>query len=140
MIITTSLEKALSQLKISLDYANSTSSKTDPSLYAQFRSACIQSFEFSFELVCKLIKKYVVKVSTDAALINTLSYPDLIRKALQLGVLQSSLKVWLEYRDARNSTSHTYDESIADKVFEKIPEFYQEALSVVVFLKSHNVD
>lgn len=140
MIITASLEKALSQLKISLDYAATYDCSNDPTLHAQFISAAIQSFEYSFELVFKLIKKYIIAAVTDATLINSLSYADLIRKALQLGVLKSSLKIWLEYRDARNSTSHTYDEEIANQVFEKIPEFYNEAIIVLNFLKSKNVN
>jgi hypothetical protein len=50
-----SFEKALTQLRRSLDYLVSPMAQDDPLLYPQFRAASIQAFEFSYALSVKMI-------------------------------------------------------------------------------------
>lgn len=44
-------------------------------------------------------------------------------------------ELWMEFIEARNNTSHSYDEEIAARVFVKINEFLPEAKQLLVRLQ-----
>ncbi len=85
------------------------------------RDACIQRFEYSYELAHKMLRRYLA--ASEPAGIQELSFPDLIRLGYERGLLAQSWDVWKAFRDARNATSHAYDEAKANSVVEKTPEF-----------------
>ena len=68
-----------------------------------------------------------------------MAFPDLIRTGYEKGVLLSSWDKWHEFRDARNETSHTYDEAKAQLVFAKLPEFRNELRFLLEKLKERAV-
>lgn len=119
--------KALEQLEQSLAYYYSEMVQKDPGLVRQLRAAAIQAFEFSYELSWKMIKRYLQMTEPNPNEIETLSFPDLIRTACERGLLQSDVVIWKEFRHDRSLTSHTYDDSKAQEVFENIPTFLKEA-------------
>ncbi len=45
---------------------------------------------------------------------------------------------WDSYRTARGSTSHAYNEELADRVFQGIPEFLDEARYLLKQLQEKN--
>jgi uncharacterized protein with HEPN domain len=49
--------------------------------------------------------------------------------------LLNSWDIWKKYREGRNETSHTYDETKAEQVFEKIEDFVGEARYLLVALE-----
>lgn len=109
------LEKALMQLDEGIQTPEAQSKlKID---------ACIQRFEYSIELAWKLLRvilksKGVVK-----------EYPkDVIRSAYQ-GNLINDEEGWLEMLDDRNATSHTYDEDLANDIYEHIKERHAPLLN-----------
>ena len=118
--------KALKQLETSLHFFNSKESKSDLALHMQFRAATIQGFEFSFELAIKMIRRQLSLMITDQQLLAQATFADIIRMAADAGLV-TDVKSFLAYRDARNRTSHTYDEMTADQVVEIIPSFFKEA-------------
>ena len=75
----TSFEKAVEQLQTSLDYYNSGLAKKDHGIAAQFRSACIQGFEYSYESSWKMLKRYLEMTEPSAEEIDQMSFPNLIR-------------------------------------------------------------
>ncbi len=85
------------------------------------RDACIQRFEYSYELTHKMLRRYLE--ATEPAEVHQLSFPNLIRLGYERGLLEQSWDVWTKFRDARNATSHAYDEAKASDVVEKIPSF-----------------
>lgn len=89
--------------------------------------ACIQRFEYTYELAHKTIRRYLEMSEPSASVIKDFSFPTLIRLAYERGLLQLELVHWKEFRDARNLTSHTYDERKAADVFKGIPKFLNEA-------------
>ena len=91
-----------------------------------FRDACIQRFEFSIELAWKISRK-IMGTSSQAP--NTV-----IREMAQNNLIDDP-KVWFEFIDARNKTSHTYDEDIARQVYAVILKFIPEAKKLLVHLK-----
>jgi uncharacterized protein YbaR (Trm112 family) len=56
------------------------------------------------------------------------------------GLLQSELSVWKRFRQDRSITSHTYDDTKAQEVFEHIPLFLKEAECLLANLQKRNND
>ena len=68
---------------------------------------------------------------------DSLTFNETIRKANQMGLLLSNLEKWTEYRQKRNLTSHTYEESIANSVVNVVKDFQQDAKFLLNKLKKH---
>ena len=97
---------------------------------AIIRDAAIQRFEYTFELSWKILKRYF-KVNNHLDIFNI---KDIFREGGNQGLIENVEK-WFEYLEARNLTSHTYDENIAEKVYEKAQEFEKAALFLLDQLK-----
>jgi nucleotidyltransferase substrate binding protein (TIGR01987 family) len=114
------LEKAILQLETGIKEYEQTP-KSD-----LLRDGVIQRFEYTYELAWKTLKRFLEISQPSLAVIDQLSFPVLIRTAWEQGLLHSSWDVWKKFRDARNQTSHAYDEKKAQKVFSIIPLFLNE--------------
>lgn len=122
--VITPLEKALGQLEKSLKYLESPESVADPELREQFRAAVIQAFEFSFELSWKFIKRYLEQFSIEK--VDGFTAKQLFRVAHEQGLIQN-VDAWFKYLEKRNLTSHTYDGTVAERVYEGAKEFLGDA-------------
>ena len=91
------------------------------------RDACIQRFEFTYEVSHKMLRRYLEATSANPAEFDAMSFQDLIRTGSERGLLLSDWSRWKVFRTARSITSHTYDETKAREVFAIIPEFLAEA-------------
>jgi len=131
------LEKALDQLRKSLDFLNSPMAKKDAALYAQFRGASIQAFEYSYELAIKMIRRQLAQIVSNPQDLAQSTFADLIRSAADAGLLRD-VKNFLVYRDARNRTNHTYEEDTAEDVVKVIPDFSKEASFLVEQLRKRH--
>lgn len=127
-----SLEKALKSLQRAVD--RSQKAKEDEEL----RDAVIQRFEYSYELSWKMMKRMLEQESVNPSEIDTLSFRDLLREAAEKGFIQE-IEPWFEYREARNRTSHTYDEESAKEVYESALRFFPEANALLEKLKQRNL-
>jgi len=131
-----SLNNAINQLRSSLDYAASPMAREDAKLFQQFRNSAIQCFEFSFELSIKLLRRQLEQFES-AAVIDRLPYRDLIRVGFERGLIDEPV-VWFHFRDQRNATAHTYDESKAAAVFLALPAFLHSAEQLYQQLRALN--
>jgi len=91
------------------------------------RDASIQRFEYTYDSAWKTLKRYMEQSAAEAETLDALPFPDLIRAGNEQSLLRSDWTVWKEFRNARNTTSHTYDENKAREVFSQIPAFLEEA-------------
>lgn len=83
------------------------------------RDGVIQRFEFSAELAWKTLREYLIEQGyTD---IN--SPKSVMKTAFSDGLLKDE-NGWLEILEARNITSHVYDENTAAAVFNNIKKIY----------------
>lgn len=81
--------------------------------------ASIQRFEFCIELFWKALKRLLSDLGQEA------TYPkEILREAYQ-GNLINDEQAWLAMLTDRNLTSHTYNEELADQIYEKIKTHYQ---------------
>jgi nucleotidyltransferase substrate binding protein (TIGR01987 family) len=133
----TPLEKALAQLRRSLDYLKSPMAKGDPLLYEQFRAASIQAFEYSYELSIKMIRRQLAQIIANPQELSQMSFADLLRTAADAGLVKD-VKPFLIYRDARNQTSHTYDEQTAEEVIKATDGFYSDAVFLLDRIRKRN--
>jgi nucleotidyltransferase substrate binding protein (TIGR01987 family) len=128
-----SLTKAFAQFEAGL---NALAENPENTL---MRDGVIQRFEFTYELSHKLLKRYLEMTSPSGATIDQMAFPDLIRTGYEKGVLLSSWDKWLQFRKARNETSHTYDEAKAQLVLAKLPDFRDEVRFLLEKLKERAV-
>ncbi len=91
------------------------------------RDACIQRFEYSYELATKMLRRFLANTESVPVEITELSFPDLIRLGSKRGLLLHDWEKWSEYRTARNITSHTYDRKKANQVIALLPDFFTDA-------------
>jgi nucleotidyltransferase substrate binding protein (TIGR01987 family) len=91
-----------------------------------YRDAVIKRFEFTFEVAQSLLRRFVTAYSVNLKQREQLTFPTLIRTGSQDGVLRGGYDVWHRFRDARNRTSHAYNEDQAVAVVEAVPGFLDE--------------
>ena len=132
------MEDAVAQLEDGLVQYDSDIVREFPQIRNQMRAGAIQAFEFTYELSVGMIKRYLEQVSANPAEIDELSFQDLIRRAGQQGLVRSELDAWMRYRANRGTTSHTYSEERAERVFRGIPEFLEEARHLLRELQAKN--
>ncbi len=128
--------KAINQLQQSLTCYHSDIVQQHEDLIQQMRAAAIQAFEFTYELAWKMLKRYLMLTEPNPNEIEEMSFSDLIRTACERGLLQSELSVWKSFRRDRSITSHTYDDTKAQEVFEHIPAFLKEAQDLLSSLQA----
>jgi nucleotidyltransferase substrate binding protein (TIGR01987 family) len=90
------------------------------------RAGVIQSFEYTYELSVKMLKRRLRLDAESRAVIDTAGFRDLIRMGGQRGLV-SSVEAWFAFRDLRNETAHTYNVVKAEQVAAEMPTFIAEA-------------
>ena len=133
----TSLISALSQLQKSLGYLNSDLAKNDHELYLQFRAATIQAFEYTYELSWKMIKRWVAFNVSPEMSEPLYSRKELFRQAAKEGLIKDPIP-WFKYHEARNISSHTYQESTAAKVVTFAPGLAEDVRFLLDELDKRN--
>jgi len=79
------------------------------------RDSAIQRFEFTFELAWKTLKAFLEEQG-----ITVYSPRDSFKGAFQTGLIDEE-PTWLETIELRNLTTHTYNESTAEEIYDALP-------------------
>jgi len=100
------------------------------------RSGVIQNFEFTYELSWKFVQRWIRlnKTPEDA---DTRTRKDLFRMAAHYRLISDPIP-WFEYGEARNITSHTYDEVKAKSVYDVAVRFIDDAKYLLKQLEISN--
>lgn len=133
MLDLTPLEKALAALERGL--LRATAAPDDEEL----RDACIQRFEFTFELAWKMLKRRLERDLPNAQSVDAMSYRVLIRTGAEQGLLEN-VEAWFVYREKRNMTSHTYDAAKAAEVFRALPAFQDDVRILLSRLQQRGLE
>ncbi len=102
-------------------------------------AGAIQKFEFVYELSLKMMKRQLQQEAINNDDVGGYGFKDILREALRLGLINDMSK-WVEYRDMRNITSHTYDQQKADAVYSRISDFLEQSRFLVEQLRQRNQD
>ena len=90
------------------------------------RDSLVQRYEYTYELAYKTIKMCLEEESFYGADVREMSFQNIIRYALETGLLREELEKWAFFRKARNVTSHTYASSSANDVLLVVDDFVKE--------------
>jgi nucleotidyltransferase substrate binding protein (TIGR01987 family) len=80
------------------------------------RDSAIQRFEFTLDLSWKMLKSFLEEKK---GLVST-SPKECFREAYRQGVIEYDDE-WLKLVDRRNETVHTYQEEMAEKIYNQLP-------------------
>lgn len=116
-----SFHDALASLQRALTRWQATGSQDE-----ELRDACIQRFEYTFELGWKMLKRRLELDLADARSVDAMSFRDLMRSGGERGLVRD-VDAWMVFRDKRNITSHTYNAAKAADVAAVIPAFTEHA-------------
>lgn len=99
------------------------------------RDAAIQRFEFTYEVCWRMMRRHL----RWAGVVDTelMGRRELFREAARHGLITDPLR-WIEHHDARNATSHNYDEANAQAVFVRIAGFYEDARHLLAQLNQRH--
>lgn len=95
------------------------------------RDGVIQRFEVAVDVSQKLMRRVLLEIfRIEPARVHK----DTAREAAAMGLIADA-EAWIEHINARNATSHTYDNAKADRVFQSIPGFLPDARDLLARLK-----
>ncbi len=100
------------------------------------QAGVIQNFEFTYELSWKYMKRWLA-INIGNAYVDGISRKELFRISAE-NLLIADVAAWLKYHEARNITSHTYNENTALEVFAIAKEFLQDAQNLYQNLEAKN--
>lgn len=135
VILLDSLKKAVSSLEAVLDRTNDVEyMKTFDAVTRQaLRAGAIQNFEFTYELCWKYMKRWLA-YNVGQSEVEGLSRRGLFRMAAEYLIIDD-VEQWIHYHQARNLTSHTYNQETADEVYDVITPFLSDAQVLVKALE-----
>ncbi|HEX7063442.1 MAG TPA: nucleotidyltransferase substrate binding protein [Bacillales bacterium] len=91
----------------------------------------IQRFAFTIELYWKTLKRML-----EFEGLQTSSPKQSLKQAYQLHWIDDEQK-WLDMLKDRNRTSHTYDENLANEIYQRLKGYYPEMRKTYTFLYEH---
>lgn len=118
----TNFEKAISTLREAV---------TGKSLSDLERDGAIQRFEYTFEMAWKTIRRALIALGRSDV---SASPKPIIRDAVEEGFIDNA-KLWFGFLEARNITTHIYDQAEAETVFEAAKQFLPHAERLLDKLK-----
>jgi nucleotidyltransferase substrate binding protein (TIGR01987 family) len=135
----TSLRKAIESLERTISVTNSKtvwdglSDETKEGI----KAGVIQNFEVAYEFCWKYMQRWLKDNAPAEQTENPRSRKELFRIAARFGLIKDPLP-WFSYGDARNLTSHTYNENTAESVYETALVFVKDARSLLKKLEESN--
>lgn len=133
-----SMEKAVASLKnaVTVVQSSEANERFSNQVIVTLKAGVIQNFEFTYEISWKMIQRWIrINLSPEDAEPRTKK--DLFRIAADCGLILDPLR-WFEYTEARNITTHTYDQSKAEQVVKAAIRFLDDAESLLAELDSRN--
>ncbi|MCD4830702.1 MAG: nucleotidyltransferase substrate binding protein [Anaerohalosphaeraceae bacterium] len=128
-----SLRKAIDSLSESLKWYQKNADDVPADI---LRDSVIQRFEYTYELSWKMINRWL-QINLGSTYVDGISRRELFRYAAENHLINDPVK-WFSYHEARNQTSHVYDEAVAEGVFSVVADFLRDAELAYKQIASHN--
>ena len=125
-MVTSPLASALAQLKKNAAFPGSAITREHPEYTDAFRAGAIKSFEFTYELAIRLMRRAIESTVSAPAEVEQMTFKTLVRTAAEKGLVDDPV-AWMLFREKRNITSHIYDETKALDVLAVMPQFIEKA-------------
>lgn len=132
------LEKAVNSFEKAVDAVNTASHipGLDEDILDTVKAGVIQNFEFTYELCWKFIKR-CLQANYGPSFAEGVHRRELFRMAAENGLIDDVM-LWMDFHQSRNLTSHTYDQGVADEVFEIALKFLPEARRLLKAIEARN--
>lgn len=130
-----SLFKAVEALQRSLRVSHEMPEKQSEDMQEVIRAGIIQNFEVAYEQCWKFMQRWLRENAApgDAEILRTRK--ELFRLAARYKLIDD-INVWFEYGDARNMTSHTYEEDNTEFVYKVAERFVVDAEKLLLRLSN----
>lgn len=89
------------------------------------KAGVIQNFEFTYELCWKFMKRWLEE-NMGATYVDGVTRRELFRLSAESSLI-ADVDQWMEYHNARNETSHMYDQDVAEEIFQVAKTFFPDA-------------
>lgn len=132
-----SLRRAVSSLHRAVRAAEDGPATLGPELLETIRAGVIQNFEVAYEQSWKFIQRWLRENRIPEDADHPRTRKEFFRLAARHGLIADPLP-WFQYGEARNLTSHTYDEAQALLVFESARRFAADAQALLSRLEAAN--
>jgi nucleotidyltransferase substrate binding protein (TIGR01987 family) len=133
MLELTSFQKAIESLQEAFDCHQ----KGAASLHREIvRDSVIQRFEYTYELAWKMMKRWL-EMNLGSSYVDGIPRKELFRLAAEHHLIEDPTR-WFAYHEARNQTSHVYDESVAKSVFGVTEPFLEDVEQFLSELEKRN--
>jgi len=129
-----SLANAINAFAESVEVYGENRENPDVKVKNTLRSGVIQNFEIAYELSWKFMKRWLEQ-NINPNITLGISRKEFYRIAKEYLLISDSEK-WLEFHEARNETSHSYDKETADEVLKISFEFLDFAKKFLATLES----
>ena len=100
------------------------------------RAGVIQNFEVTYELSWKLMARWL-NTQVGAGVADGVTRRQLFRLAAENRLI-SDVDLWMKHHEARNATSHIYDERRAELVYRATMDFSRDARLLLESLEERN--
>lgn len=100
------------------------------------KAGVVQNFEFTYELCWKFIKRWLAE-NIGATYVDGVTRRQLFRLGSENQLIEDVAQ-WMEYHDARNETTHTYNQDTADEIFQVARIFLHDARKLLQVLEEKN--
>ncbi len=129
----TALKKSVTSLSVAVQEQTDNLTPTQKLLH---RDGIIQRFEYTYELSWKFMRRALKEAEGESRLDVLANRYDLFRLAAHVGLIQD-VNIWMTYHEARNKTSHIYDEVVAQEVFLVAIKFVDDAKDLLGKLEKY---
>ena len=133
-----SLRQAMRSLEVAVTEVTSPAFRDalTPSQREVMRAGVIQSFEFSYELCWKFMKRWLAE-NLGPTRVDGIPRKELFRLAAEHRLIDD-VPSWFAYHKARNLTAHTYNADTAREIFAVALPFLDAARSLLRALEQRN--
>ncbi len=90
---------------------------------------CLKKFELCFELAWKTLKDFLTEEG-----ILCRSPKSCLKEAFSMGLIQDE-EEWLSIVEDRNLSAHTYDEALAEELYDRLPNHLKAMKDLVKTIK-----
>jgi len=125
-------EKSLKHLQLQYNNYKTLDDREDlgPLEKEAIAESVIQRFEFCYDSLWKVLKRYLIEELGIADMPN--SPKPIFHFAFENKLFNSDIKQWLAYADARTDTSHDYSENKAAKALLLMGDFIEDAVDLYI--------
>lgn len=129
-------EERITDLSNALERLNEAIEDSKTYKLETLKDSVIQRFEFSLELSWKALKNYL----NDQGVLEATTPKQTVKEAFAKGIIENA-EIWMDMINDRNLTSHTYNQTDANAIYENIVSiYYAEMLTNLEKLQTKEIE